>query len=61
MNQLSNAFSLLELDVEDSREQITVAAAAGDDNSEKIGLNLFPLFPFHRPLSIVLYFHDGRF
>ncbi|KAI3461762.1 hypothetical protein Pfo_018425 [Paulownia fortunei] len=34
MNQLSNAFSLLELDVEDARGQITVAADAGDDNCE---------------------------
>ncbi|KAL0417939.1 UNVERIFIED_CONTAM: Oligoribonuclease [Sesamum radiatum] len=29
MNQLSNAFSLLELDVEDAREQITVPTASG--------------------------------
>lgn len=28
MNQLSNAFSLLELDVEDAREQITLPAAS---------------------------------
>ncbi|KAL0460396.1 UNVERIFIED_CONTAM: Oligoribonuclease [Sesamum latifolium] len=31
MNQLSNAFSLLELDVEDAREQITVPAASDGD------------------------------
>ncbi|PIN23127.1 hypothetical protein CDL12_04163 [Handroanthus impetiginosus] len=34
MDQLSNAFSLLELDVEDARHQITVPAAAGDENRE---------------------------
>ncbi|KAL0390321.1 UNVERIFIED_CONTAM: Oligoribonuclease [Sesamum calycinum] len=34
MNQLSNAFSLLELDVEDAREQITVPTASDVDKRE---------------------------
>ncbi|KAK4408749.1 Oligoribonuclease [Sesamum angolense] len=34
MNQLSNAFSLLELDVEDAREQITIPTASDVDKRE---------------------------
>lgn len=54
MNELSNAFSLLELDVEDATEHINVASDDGDGNCENRGTNpfYFLFFPFQALLII---------